>query len=104
MSEYDSVDTLHYADPPYVHETRREVNGRVREGYRHEMTEEDHLALMVHLNTLLGAIVLSGYDSDLYRDRFTGWDRIENDGAYTLHAKPRTEVLWLKNVHRDLFR
>jgi len=44
---HDTPETLHYVDPPYLHETRCRANPKnANRGYRHEMTDEDHLALL----------------------------------------------------------
>lgn len=42
IKRYDSTDTLIYADPPYLPETRTPDGQRA---YRHEMTDEDHAEL-----------------------------------------------------------
>lgn len=94
-------EALHYVDPPYVHETRQTVNaGR---GYRHEMTNEQHAQLGVLLNQVKGAVVLSGYDCDLYREVYAGWERIEKTGPFCDGALQRTEVLWMRNCDHGLF-
>jgi DNA adenine methylase len=87
-------DTLFYVDPPYVHETRGAVSG-VRQKYRFEMDEADHIALADILRTCKGMVVLSGYACGLYdQGLYAGWERHEKltmaDGA-----NPRTEVIWL---------
>lgn len=53
MSRYDTPDTLHYVDPPYVQSSR---SSRMR--YAHEYDQEDHERLLVFLKTLKGKIVL----------------------------------------------
>lgn len=84
-------DVLLYVDPPYLAETRTSVN------YRHEMAgDAAHRELAEQLRDCRAAVVLSGYDSALYRDLYDGWDRISR-GTYTgqAHARSeRTEVLW----------
>ena len=40
-----------------------------------------------------GPVLLSGYDSDLYRDMLRGWHR-EEIAARAQTAGARTEVLW----------
>lgn len=89
MRNHDSDQTLHYVDPPYVPETR----GRVR-GYRHEMSEEEHKSLARLLNTLKGAVVLSGYRCDLYDELYSKWERIDRI-AYADGAQKRVESLWI---------
>lgn len=82
---------LIYADPPYLASTRS--GGR----YEHELsTEEDHRELADVLLVSRAAVVLSGYQSQLYDQLYAGWDRVDiltftgqggTNGA-------RTEVLW----------
>ena len=91
IQRYDSPGTLHYVDPPYLTETRGKwATG----GYRHEMRAEDHEALAEVLHQVQGYVVLSGYDSGLYRALYRGW-RVERRDTYADRAQPRTEVLWI---------
>ena len=94
MATYDSLDTLHYVDPPYLLETRNTVT----RGYRHEMTFADHERLLDCLLDLAGMVVLSGYPSELYDNRLAGWHRIEHPKAYDGAGQRRQEVLWV-NPH-----
>jgi DNA adenine methylase len=98
MLKNDGPDTLHYVDPPYVHSTRSYGKG----GYRFEMTDDQHRELALFLVDLKGAVTVSGYPSELYDKIYSSWDRIERktmaDGA-----KPRVEVLWLRNCDHGLF-
>ncbi len=71
MQQHDSPGTLHFVDPPYMHETRVMIGSR--RTYNHELTDLDHGALLDGLLELKGFVVLSGYDSPLYRDRLDGW-------------------------------
>lgn len=101
MSRHDAATTLHFVDPPYVHETR--VRPSRARNYRHEMTDADHLALLAHLAGLRGMVVLCGYDSDLYNDNLPGWKR-HATAAYASGqrgAKVRTEVVWLNPACAD---
>lgn len=87
MAQQDSPETLHFCDPPYVHETRSKGHG-----YLHEMTNEEHVNLCEFLKTLKGMVVLCGYESPIYTE--LGWERVERvslaDGA-----RERKEILWL---------
>jgi DNA adenine methylase len=71
MQQHDSPSTLHFVDPPYMHETR--VMTGNRRTYNHELTDLDHVELIEGLLELEGFVVLSGYGSPLYRDRLDGW-------------------------------
>ena len=92
MQKHDGPETLHYVDPPYVSATRDQ--GR---DYRHEMTEANHIELAACLNSLQGAVILSGYDCQLYRQLYTGWHRREKDSLGD-GATKRREVLWMRNT------
>jgi DNA adenine methylase len=93
---WDSRETLIYADPPYVHETR---HGSSREVYGVEMTEEDHRKLAAVLNKVNAKVVLSGYPSPLYEELYQGWRTVTFDMANHAaggRAKARKqETLWM---------
>jgi len=93
MAAHDGPKTLHYVDPPYHHSTRSYHMGQ-RGYYRHEMTDEQHAELLAFLKGLKGAVVLSGYSSDLYERELADWKREERP-ARADGARERTEVLWL---------
>lgn len=92
IRQQDGPQTLFYVDPPYLPETR-DAGG----DYQHEMTVEDHHELAALLNTVKGAVILSGYPSALYDSLYAGWRRVER-GALADGARPRIEVLWMRNV------
>ena len=91
ISRYDGPGALFYVDPPYLPETRG-VHAHV--GYSHEMTPEDHVNLSNALHRVQGYVVLSGYDSGLYRELYRDWRMIRRE-TYADGTRPRTEVLWL---------
>lgn len=94
-------DVLIYADPPYVAST---CNGEQK--YRHVMTDGQHRELGLALIAARAAVVISGYDSPLYRDLYdaAGWQRHEfatatgQGGAWA----DRTEVLWCNRPSAEL--
>lgn len=94
---HDTADTLFYVDPPYVHDTRCRINMKTARGYRHEMTDDDHLALLDALQTVQGMVVLSGYPHPLYEDALEGWERREKSARISggRGTAKRTEVVWL---------
>lgn len=91
MLHHDGPETLHYVDPPYVHETRSK--GGVG-SYRHEMTTDEHARLLEALCDLKGMVVLSGYPHPIYDATLRGWERVTRK-ALADRARPRVEVLWL---------
>ncbi len=94
MQQHDSVETLHYVDPPYLPETRSFAGGRY---YRHEMSADDHEALLKVLCALEGFVVLSGYPSSLYGNSLLGWHQASRAtcGSSRWGSVPRQECLWL---------
>ncbi len=69
---YDTEDTLYYCDPPYVSFTRR------GDGYKHEMTDDDHKDLVNILLNIKGKAILSGYQNEIYKPlEQAGWKRID---------------------------
>lgn len=107
MAQHDAPTTLHYVDPPYVLSTRSignpyDLKSRAKRSgsahrsamYAHEMTDEDHRALVDVLLALAGMVVLSGYPHPIYEQVLGDWRMIET-AAHADGARPRTEVLWI---------
>lgn len=100
MRDHDTSTTLHFVDPPYVHDTRIAVTRN--RPYRFEMTNDEHVVLLEALKTLQGMVIVCGYDSDLYNDMLQGWERVTratvaNGRAGSVH---RTECLWINPAAR----
>jgi DNA adenine methylase len=101
MVRHDREDTLHYCDPPYVHDTR---SGLVRPGsgsavgYSYEMTDEQHRVFAAAVKGLQGMVIVSGYGGSLYdTELFTTWTRYEIP-ALADGARERVEVLWMNKA------
>jgi DNA adenine methylase len=94
MATHDSPTALFYVDPPYLHDTRDRTSR-----YEHEMTGEEHGAMLQALLGLKGRVILSGYASPLYDDALTGWRRIELK-AHADGKRDRVEVLWCNFADR----
>ncbi len=96
IDRMDSPTTLIYCDPPYLHGTRSAMKGNTSttNGYRHEMTDEGHIALAERLRRAAGMVIVSGYPSELYEELYCGWERHERPHVADM-AKKRTEVVWL---------
>lgn len=97
MQQHDGPHTLHFADPPYLPETRQRPGKRY---YRHEMSAEAHGELLDALCRLRGMVVLCGYASALYDERLgggTGWERHETSARISANrgTSLRTEVVWI---------
>lgn len=110
---HDTAQTLHYVDPPYMHETRCRITGKgSARGYRHEMDLDDHVTLLDALQAVEGMVVLSGYASDLYDQMLRGWERRTTTARISggRGTALREEVVWLNPActaalcgARDLF-
>mgnify|MGYP001176824854 CR=1 FL=1 len=96
MRAHDGDDTLHYIDPPYVSETR----AAGRRQYNHEMTDDDHVELLATATLMRGAVVISGYDCEIYRDLLTGWQMKTKSSRISAGkgTKTRQECIWLSPV------
>jgi DNA adenine methylase len=94
IEKYDHPEALFYCDPPYLAETR---SGGKADAYRIEMTNEDHSRLLDGLLRCRGRVMLSSYDSPLYRDRLKTWNRSEKAThvQFSNSGNDRVEVLWM---------
>lgn len=96
IKQQDGDKTLFYCDPPYLHETRETTAD-----YEHEMTPAQHEELLKTLAGVEGKFVLSGYDSELYRQYESqhGWTRaeveIDNKASSAKSKEKKKEVLWM---------
>lgn len=84
---------LLYCDPPYLPSTR--VKKKL---YKHEMTCDDHKALLDALIRCRFPVYISGYQSELYLDVLSQWKYLTRD-VITRGGVMRTEYLW-RNVDR----
>lgn len=90
IQRFSTADTLIYADPPYLPETR------TQKMYEKEMTFEEHEVLLEALVAHKGSVVLSGYSNELYDRVLKEWDRVELKAPKVEAGASRTEVLWVK--------
>lgn len=89
VRRFDAPGTLFYVDPPYLSENR---SGRL---YAQEMMDEGaHRALAELLHGIEGMVLLSGGESELYRDLYGGWS-VETKIARGEQHKEYTECLWI---------
>ena len=88
IREFNFKEVLIYADPPYMLETR---HGKQ---YKEEMSDKDHEELLEVLKAHRGKILISGYDTKLYREMLKGWNRKETY-RYTQSGSRKKEVLWM---------
>jgi DNA adenine methylase len=104
IQRYDTPETLHYIDPPYVHDTRSKWKNVA---YSHEMSDEQHLEMSRILHQVEGMVVISGYRCDLYDELFAGWLRVDRSTRVNGPGSA-IESLWLsprvtaRLAHADL--
>lgn len=87
IQRFNRSDVCMYLDPPYVLSTRS------RKQYTVEMSDDEHVQLLELLNQSKARILLSGYDSDLYRRYLSDWEKLEFP-ATAEQGLRRTEVIW----------
>lgn len=90
MRRFATKDTLIYADPPYLMETR------TQKMYAHEMSLDEHLEMLDVLQSHPGPVVLSGYDNAIYDKHLRGWKKLEVKPPKVEKQADRMEVLWAK--------
>lgn len=99
IAQQDDPHTLFYLDPPYPFSTRsqKRKRGDLYHGYRHEMKDADHEAMLELVGRLEGMVVISGYGCELYDDALADWRRVETK-AFADRGEERTEVLWINDA------
>lgn len=95
IGTYDTPDTLFYCDPPYVWSSRHAGNKSA--AYKHEMSDDDHRQLAELLHRVKGMVVLSGYESPLYRELYRDWHMESKKcvGQTKRGGRTNIECLWI---------
>ena len=88
IKRYDTPDVFIYADPPYLHGTRKNYL------YRYEMTDSEHAELLKLLISHPGKVLLSGYENEMYNYYLSGWKKAYKSTTAE-GGQHRTEVLWM---------
>jgi DNA adenine methylase len=93
IPRYDGSDSFFYLDPPYMPETR---HGNKAATYAHEMTGDDHAALLDALLQIKGQAMLSGYSAPLYEEKLKAWRReeLKTKAHMANSGEERIEVIW----------
>lgn len=93
IPRYDGEDSFFYLDPPYMPETR---HGNKAATYAHEMTVDDHAALLDVILQMKGKAMLSGYAAPLYDEKLKSWRReeLKTKAHMANSGEERTEVIW----------
>jgi DNA adenine methylase len=88
IQAYNFEHVLIYADPPYP------MSVRSVGLYSNNMTDAEHIEMIEALKQHSGAVVLSGYDCELYREHLHGW--VTNTSRSIANGgRDRVETLWL---------
>ncbi len=96
IKSQDGPASLFYLDPPYLHDTRASTGQ-----YQHEMSRDEHVALLERLATIQGKFLLSGYPSALYDEYASrhGWRHVDfqlpNNAAGGKTKRRMTERVWM---------
>lgn len=90
MRRFATKDTLIYADPPYLLETR------TQKMYAHEMSLDQHLEMLDVLKSHPGPVVISGYENSTYDKHLRGWKKVKVKPPKVEKQADRMEVLWAK--------
>lgn len=90
ITQFDGPETLFYLDPPYLREVRTSTGDSL-----HEMTTPEHETLLQQIISAKGKVAISGYDSGLYNDRLSGWEKHYGpDRLSNLGKKAVREIIW----------
>lgn len=99
INKYDTSNTLFYVDPPYMSRVRQQ--GNEKQNYKFEMNDWEHKVLCELLLNMKGMVIISGLDSELYRDLFSEWHvesklcaAQKNGGG----QKQNLEMLWMNKA------
>jgi len=90
IRRFSTRDTLIYADPPYLMETR------TQRLYAYEMTVDEHVEMLAALKEHPGPVVLSGYDNALYNEHLSDWKKVSVKPPKVEKQAERVEALWVK--------
>jgi DNA adenine methylase len=91
IKRIDTTETLFYFDPPYLKSTRTENH---RDMYRFELSDDDHRELAEVVHSLKGMSIISGYDSKLYQELYTGFHLMKKKTRKN-NGREAIECLWL---------
>lgn len=94
IERFNYTQVFMYLDPPYVLGTR---SGKQ---YMHEMTDAEHEELLQMILQSRAKIMISGYETDMYNDYLSGWEKRQFSSCAE-HGKPRIEIVWM-NYKADL--
>ncbi|MCM1494716.1 MAG: DNA adenine methylase [Bacteroides sp.] len=88
LDMYDTKDVFIYLDPPYLPDIRKKYQ------YVHEMSYEGHVELLEKILKHPGKVMISGYESDLYKRMLKGWS-FESRLTRAERGVERREFIWM---------
>lgn len=88
IKRYNRPYVFIYCDPPYVLGTR---SGRI---YKCEMSDDEHIELLIALKEHKGPVMISGYMNDIYSEMLKEWD-VKTNKSNCEFGKTATEVIWM---------
>jgi DNA adenine methylase len=80
---------LVYCDPPYLRETRKKYYPL----YKYEYSLSQHIELLEMIKSLPCMVIISGYESSLYRESLKSWHT--HSFQATTHHGMATEWIWM---------
>ena len=91
---YNNENTLLYCDPPYLPDTRT-----AQDAYEYEMSTDDHIDLANILLNFKGKVIISGYQSTLYKRLYKPWKcvqkKVANHASQSKTKAQKVECLWM---------
>lgn len=88
---YDANESLFYCDPPYPHQSRKDVSA-----YGNEMSDEEHSDLSKTLHRAKGKVAVSGYRCELMDYLYRDFKRHDAPEKICHSVKTiRQEALWV---------
>jgi DNA adenine methylase len=83
---------LIYLDPPYPTSTWNDLGNNT--GYRHDMADSEHAALLNLILNSNAKIMISGYLNNLYADVLKNWHCVKFDTENMRHH-PKSDCVWM---------
>lgn len=87
IERFNYSNVFMYIDPPYL------LSTRCGKQYKYEMSDADHEELLKVLLQSKAKIMISGYESEMYNEYLTGWEK-KQFSSCAEHGKPRIETVW----------
>lgn len=100
---HDRKECLHYWDPPYLKSTRKDNQAAYLIDYS---SSDYHKLIAKNAKLLKGMVIISGYNSPLYKELFEddGWHRftkMTTDGSGAKKKSKREESIWVNKACYD---